>query len=137
MLRNRFSLKHLSMATGNFLTYCGLAGLRLFREVRYRISQKKYSENFIEYFTQSKNEMTKCVSSQIFFPRFWIPRCSKIRKIAVHSKSSIKIVGILLLLVSFLKSWIQSIIQIIRKNKSVFIFLINCNSSFTVYLKRS
>ena len=42
MLRNSFSLKRLSMTTGNFWTHCGqsLAGLCLFTEVRYRISKK-------------------------------------------------------------------------------------------------
>ena len=41
MLHNSFSLKHLSMATGNFLTNCGqrVARLCLFTEVRYRISK--------------------------------------------------------------------------------------------------
>ena len=61
--------KHTSMATGNFWSYCdqSLAGLCLFTEVRYRISQKKCSENFIEYFTSSKNGMAKYVSTQNFF----------------------------------------------------------------------
>ena len=42
MLRNSISLKNLSIATGNFWTYCGLslAGLCLFTEVRNRIFQK-------------------------------------------------------------------------------------------------
>ena len=68
MLYNSFSLKHLSLATGNFCTYFGqcLAGLYLFTEVRYRISQRKYSENFVEYFTHSKNGMAECVNSKIF-----------------------------------------------------------------------
>ena len=43
MLRNNFPSKHLSMATGNFWSYCGqrLADLCLFTEVRYRIYPKK------------------------------------------------------------------------------------------------
>ena len=61
-LPNRFSLKHLPITTGNFETYCGqnLEGLFLFMEVRYRISSKKSSQKFIEYFTHSKSEMSKC-----------------------------------------------------------------------------
>ena len=72
MLRNGFSLKQLFMATGNFLTYCGqnLAGLCLFTKVRYRISKKKCSENFIEYFSHSKNVIAKCVSTKKLFQRF-------------------------------------------------------------------
>ena len=56
-----FSSLFKTMATGYFLTYFGqnLAGLCLFTEVRYRISPKKCSENFIEYFTHSKNGMAK------------------------------------------------------------------------------
>ena len=59
MLRNSFSLKHLSMATGYFWTYYdqSLSELCLFMEVRYRISPpKKYSLNFIEYLTAKKKK---------------------------------------------------------------------------------
>ena len=48
------------------------------------------------------------------------------KKIVVHSKPFIKIIGILLLVVRFVKSSDQTIIQIIRKNESVLILLV-CN----------
>ena len=74
------------MATGNFYTYCGqsLAGSCLFTKVRYVTSPKKCSENFIEYFTHSKNGMLKCVSTQKNFPHFLILRYSEIKNV-VHS----------------------------------------------------
>ena len=64
MLHNSFSLKHLSGTTDNFLTYCGqsLAGLSVHRSKILDI-KKKSSENFIEYFSLSKNGMTKCMST--------------------------------------------------------------------------
>ena len=34
--------------------------------------KKKFSENFIEYFSHSKNEMAKCVSTKKFFDDFKI-----------------------------------------------------------------
>ena len=47
-------------------------------------------------------------------------------------------IGILLLIVKFVKSSDQTIIQIIRKNKSVLMFLINSSNCFTeMYLKPS
>ena len=56
----------------------------------------------------------------------------------VHSKPFIKIIGILLLTVRFVKSSDQTIIQIIRKNKSILIFLINPGNCFPgMYLKPS
>ena len=45
----------------------------------------------------------------------------------VHSKSFIKVIGILLLIVWFIKSEDQTI-QIMRKNKSTLMFLIDCNN---------
>ena len=56
----------------------------------------------------------------------------------MHSESFTKTIGILLLLVKFVKSLDQTIIQIIRKNKLILMFLINCNNGFTeTYLKPS
>ena len=56
----------------------------------------------------------------------------------MYSKQFIKIIGILLLTVRFVKSSDQTIIQIIRKNKSVLMFLINPSNCFTgTYLKPS
>ena len=58
MLHNGFSLKHLLMATGTFCTYCGqsLAGLCLFREVRYRISKRSAVKTLINIFLTVKTE---------------------------------------------------------------------------------
>ena len=56
----------------------------------------------------------------------------------VHSKPFIKIIGILLLIVRFVKCSDQTIIQIISKNKSVLMFLANPGDCFTgTYLKAS
>ena len=56
----------------------------------------------------------------------------------VHSKPFIKIIGILLLMVRFVKISDQAIIQIIRKNKSILMFLLNPGNYFTgTYLKPS
>ena len=57
----------------------------------------------------------------------------------VHSKPFIKLlIGILLLTVRFVRSLDQTIIQIIRKNKSTLMFSINPNNCFTkTYLKPS
>ena len=111
MVRNWFSLKHLSMAIGNFWTYCGqtLAVLCLVQDIK-----KKFSENFIEFFFIVKTK----------WPNVWAPRIfstilnSKIfqdKKIVVDSKPFIKIIGILLLIVRFVKNSDQTIIQIIIK----------------------
>ena len=130
MLRNSFSLKHLSIATGDFWACYGqsLTGFYLFVGVRSGY-QKRFSENLIEYFSHSKNGMADCVSTQKFFNdfKFWDKR------IVVHNKWFIKISGILLLIVKFVKSSDQTIIQIIR-NKSVLMFLINPSNCFTVTL---
>ena len=66
VLRNSFSLKHLSMAIDNFWTYCGqsLAG----RCLRQDIPSKTFSENFIKYFTQNgQTEWPNVWASKIFF----------------------------------------------------------------------
>ena len=56
----------------------------------------------------------------------------------MYSKSFIKIIGILLLIVRFAKSSDQTIVQIIRKNKSILMFLTNPSNCFTgTYLKPS
>ena len=61
-----------------------------------------------------------------------------ILKIAVYSKPFLKIIGILLLIVRFVKSLDQTIIQIIRKNKLILILLINSSNYFTgMYLNPS
>ena len=49
----------------------------------------------------------------------------------IHSKPFIKTIGILLLIVRIVEIWDQTIIQIIRKNKSIFMSLINSNNFFT------
>ena len=46
------------------------------------------------------------------------------KKMVVHSETFIKLISILLLIVRFVKSSDQAIIQIIRKNKSILMFLI-------------
>ena len=82
-------------------------------------------KKFIEYFSHSKYGMAKCVSTYD-------------KKIVVHSKPSIKIIGILLLIVRFVKSSDHTIIEIIRKNKSIVMFLVNLSNCFTgTYLKPS
>ena len=54
----------------------------------------------------------------------------------VYGKPFIKIIGILLLIVRFVKSSDQTIIQIIRKNRSVLMFLINPSNRLSgTYLK--
>ena len=56
----------------------------------------------------------------------------------VHSHSFIRIIGILLLIVRFVKSSDRTIIQIIRKSKSILMFLINPSNCFIgTYLKLS
>ena len=55
---------------------------------------------------------------------------SKTKKIAVHSKLIIKIIGTLLLIVRFVKISDEIIIQIIRKNKSNLMFLIDPSNCF-------
>ena len=83
------------MATANFWTYCGqsLLGFCLFMEVSLRISQKRCSENFIEYFTHNKNGMAKLWAPKIFFH---ISKFLDIlrKKIVVNSKPFIKIIGV-------------------------------------------
>ena len=59
-------------------------------------------------------------------------------KIFVYSKPFIKIISVLLLIFKFVKSSWQSIVQIIRKKKSILVFLINLSSCFIgTYLKPS
>ena len=62
----------------------------------------KFSRNLIENFSHNKSRMANCVNTQNFFQRF------------------IKIIGILLLIVRFVKNSNQTIIQITRKNKLIF-----------------
>ena len=137
MLRNSFSLKHLSMITENFWTYCGqgLVGSSLFTEARYRI-EKSVVKTLLNIFLTAKTEWPN-----VWTPSFLTILNSKIlsdKKIVGHSKPFIKIIDILLLIVRFVKSSDQAIIQIIRKNKSILIFLINPSNCFTgTYLKPS
>ena len=49
----------------------------------------------------------------------------------IHSKPFIKAIGILLLIVSIVEIGDQTIVQIIRKNKSTLMSLINSNNFFT------
>ena len=63
---------------------------------------------------------------------------SKIKKIVAYSKPFIRIIYILLLIVKFAKSSDQTIIQVIRKKKSILMFLTNPSNCFTeTYLKPS
>ena len=86
-----------------------------------KIQDIKCIENLIEYFTRSENGMAKCVSTQKSFHRLWN------KKIVVQSKPFIKIIGILILILRFVKSSGQTIIQIKTiQNKIIQIrFLIN------------
>ena len=72
MLRNCFSLNHLSMATSKFLTHCGqgFSGVMFVYESKIERISKKCSENFIESLSHSKNGMAKCVITKKFFRRF-------------------------------------------------------------------
>ena len=56
----------------------------------------------------------------------------------MHSKPFIKIIDILLLLVRLVKTSHQTMIQTIRKNKSVLVFLINPSNCFIeTYLSKT
>ena len=72
---------------------------------------------------------------------FWTILKSKIiydKNIVAYSKPFIKIIGILLLIVRFVKRSDQTIIQIIRKKSLVLMFLFNPSNGFTwTYLKLS
>ena len=65
MLRNDFSLKHLSTITSNFWTYCGqsLAGLCLFTEVKYKIWRESLMKTLLNIFINIKTE----------WPNVWAP----------------------------------------------------------------
>ena len=65
MLRNSFSLKHLSMATGNFVARA-FQGYVCLRNTIQDIT-KKCSENFIEYFSYKKKEWPNVWAPKIFF----------------------------------------------------------------------
>ena len=80
--------------------------------------------------------MAKCVSTKKFFDDFINFKIFLDKKVLVCSKPFIKIIAILLLIIMFVKSSDQTIIQIIRKNKSM--VLINPSNCFTgTYLKPS
>ena len=117
ILRKNCSLKPLSMTTGGFRTYCAqsLAGLCL---TGYQ--KKKCCENFIK-------KLTKCKHPTVFST---ILRYSKIKKIVIHTIYQNNLY--------FVKSSDRIIIQIIRKTKSILMFLIKPNNCFTGrYLKPS
>ena len=121
MLCNNFSLKHLLIATGNFWTYCtqNLAGLCLFRKVKVQDIPKKCGENFFEYFTHSINRMAKCVSTEKSFSTFLNSKIFWDKKLwCIINHRLVKI-------------WDGAIIQISSKNKSILMFLINCNNCLT------
>ena len=63
-----------------------------------KIQGIKKIENITEYFSHSKNGVTKYLSTQIFFQRFRILRDSKTKEIVVHSKPFVKMIGVLLLM---------------------------------------
>ena len=80
-IHNKLSIKYLLITTGNFWNYCGhsCAGLCIFKKKWYRVYQKTYSENFVDYFPPGKNGMIRSVSTQKLF-----------HIIVVHSKPIIK-----------------------------------------------
>ena len=69
MLRNGFSLKQLFMATGNLL-WPEPCRVMFVYESKIQDIKKKCSGNFIEYFSHSKNGITKCVGTKKLFQRF-------------------------------------------------------------------
>ena len=98
MLHNSFSLKHLLMASYIFWTYCGQSFPGLFTFVygsKMQDIKKECSENFIEYFTHSKNGITKCVRTQNIFSIILNSKMFSDKKIKAHSKQFIKIIGVL------------------------------------------
>ena len=60
------------MATSKFWTYCdqSYTGVMFVYKSKIEDFKKKCSENFIEYFSHSKNGMAKCVSTKKFFRQF-------------------------------------------------------------------
>ena len=62
--------------------------------------------------------------------RWLLATLELIAAIVVHSEPFIKIIGILLLIVRFVKTWDQTIIQIIKKNKSILMSLTRKTTSF-------
>ena len=77
----------------------GFTGLCTFTEVRFRVSQKKYSKHVVDYSHPSKNGMTESVSTQKLF-----------HAIVAHSKPLIKKM-IFIVKVRFITSRNQIIIQ--------------------------
>ena len=111
------------MTTVNFWTYCGqnLAGLCLFTDDTG--IKKSVVKTLLNIFLTAEIEwpnMLTILKSKIFYD-----------KKTVAYLSFIKIIGFLLLTVRFFKSSDQTIIQIIWKNKSILMFLINPSDCFT------
>ena len=94
--------------------------------------KKRAVKTLLNIFLAVKTEWTKCEHQDGMCVR------TKIKKVVVHSNPFIKIIGIFLLVVRFVKSSDQTIIQIIRKNKIVLMFLIDLSYWFIgTYLKSS
>ena len=65
--------------------------------------KKKCSENLLNIFLTVKTEWPNVWAPKIFFTDFWdILKYTKVKKIVVHSKPFIKVIGILLLIDKFL-----------------------------------
>ena len=67
---------------------------------------------------------------QEIFPTILKSKIFSDKKMLMYSKLFINIIGILLLIVSFVKGSDQTIIQIMRKNKFILMFLINPSNCF-------
>ena len=102
LLRKRFSLKHLSMATGCFWNYCGqsLAGLSLFTEVDTGYQKKSLVKTLLNIFLIVKQNDQMCEHQKIF-STILKSKTFQHKKIWVYSKPFIKIIGSLLLIVRF------------------------------------
>ena len=83
ILRNSFSLKYLLISLSATFELIAAEPCRVMSVYGSKIQdiKRKCNENFIEYFSNSKNGMAKCVTTQIFFQQFQILRYSKIKKL--------------------------------------------------------
>ena len=80
--------------------------------------------------------MVKCVSTKKNLLMILKSKIFQDKKVLVYSKPFMKVIGILLFIVRFVKSSGQTIIRIIRKNESVLMILVNPINCFTgTYLK--
>ena len=79
MLRNGFSFKTSLVGYWEILNLLWSEPCRVMFVYGGKIQniKKKCSENFIEYFSHSKNEMAKCVNTKFFFRGFRRPSAIK------------------------------------------------------------